>query len=61
MPPEGIAEAFSYMVAPLFERISANIEASKLLIGIRDALLPRLISGKLRLPECQEELREMIA
>jgi type I restriction enzyme S subunit len=61
IPPEGIAEAFNYMVEPLFQRISANIEAAKLLMGVRDTLLPRLIGGKLRLPECQEELREMIA
>lgn len=60
IPPERIAEAFNYMVEPLFQRISANIEAAKLLMGVRDTLLPRLIGGKLRLPECQEELREMI-
>jgi len=61
IPIDGIAAAFNDLVTPMFGRIYANIERARLLAGLRDTLLPRLLSGKLRLPECQEELREMIA
>jgi type I restriction enzyme S subunit len=61
IPSDDIAHAFNDLVSPLFQRIYANISTAKLLAELRDDLLPRLISGKLRLPECQEELREMIA
>ena len=61
IPSDDIANAFNDLVSPLFQRIYANIATTKLLAELRDTLLPRLISGKLRLPECEEELREMIA
>lgn len=61
IPSDDIANAFNDLVSPLFQRIYANIATAKLLAELRDTLLPRLISGKLRLPGCQEELREMIA
>lgn len=61
IPSDGIANAFNDLVNPLFHRIYANIATAKLLAELRDTLLPRLVSGKLRLPECREELREMIA
>ena len=61
IPSEGVTRAFNDLVHPLFQRIYANIATAKVLAALKEALLPRLISGKLRLPECQEELREMIA
>ncbi|RVU44302.1 restriction endonuclease subunit S [Rubrivivax rivuli] len=61
IPSDDIANAFNDLVSPLFQRIYANIATAKLLAEVRDTLLPRLINGKLRLPECKEELREMIA
>jgi type I restriction enzyme S subunit len=61
IPSDGIAEAFNDRVAPLFQRIYANIETAKVLADLRDALHPSLISGKTRLAEFQEELRELIA
>jgi len=45
----------------LLERRICNALQARELANIRDALLPRLISGKLRLPECEEEIRELIA
>lgn len=39
-----------------FERIYANIETARTLAETRDTLLPRLISGKLRLPEAEAAL-----
>lgn len=61
IPPLNIASAFDAVVAPMFERIHANIDAARSLSDLRDTLLPRLISGKLRLPEAQEQLEDALA
>lgn len=46
-----ILEAFESRVRPLRAVMEANLERSNTLAAIRDTLLPRLISGQLRLPE----------
>lgn len=46
---------------PILQRIRANEEHGEQLGALRDTLLPRLISGKLRLPEAQEQLDEALA
>jgi type I restriction enzyme S subunit len=48
-----INEAFKDRIAPLFERLRAGHEESQTLVAIRDALLPRLISGELRIGEAE--------
>lgn len=53
MPSEPIASAFAAMVRPLFARVRHNTDQSKNLVSLRDTLLPRLISGKLRLPAAE--------
>ncbi len=55
-PPAGIKAAFDGFVAPLWQRIQANHAQAQTLATLRDTLLPRLISGQLRLPEAQAEL-----
>ena len=52
---------FDDVVLPLRERFSANQTQSQTLATLRDTLLPRLISGQLRLPEAQAELEESLA
>ncbi|MDG9824375.1 restriction endonuclease subunit S [Pseudomonas aeruginosa] len=44
-------KTFTESVRPLFERIHANRLQAQTLTQLRDTLLPRLISGQLRLPE----------
>jgi type I restriction enzyme S subunit len=51
MPDEPIATAFSQVVTPIQQSISANHKQAKTLANLRDSLLPRLISGQLKLPE----------
>ena len=46
-PPGGIAEEFGRVVAPLFASARANDDQSRTLAAIRDALLPRLLSGEI--------------
>jgi type I restriction enzyme S subunit len=51
VPPERIARRFGEIVCPLFAKVKANSEASTTLAAIRDALLPNLISGEIRVDE----------
>ena len=48
LPPEPIARRFGQAVHPLFARVKANSEECATLTAIRDALLPKLISGEIR-------------
>jgi type I restriction enzyme S subunit len=53
-PTRAVVEVFTSLTHPLFEKINANIEAQQTLAELRDTLLPRLISGKLRVPEAEK-------
>ena len=50
LPPKELAADFTEKTGPLVERIIANIHESRTLAALRDALLPKLVSGKLRAP-----------
>jgi type I restriction enzyme S subunit len=58
MPPEPIAEAFNTLVQPLTERIIAGIHESRTLAALRDALLPKLIRGEIRVRDAERFLEE---
>ena len=51
VPPAALAAAFSQTIEPLISRLTANTQQAQTLATLRDTLLPRLISGQLRLPE----------
>jgi len=50
IPSEPVARRFGQLVRPLFARVKANSEETANLAAIRDALLPKLISGEIRVP-----------
>ena len=47
VPPKGIAEAFERTVKPLFIQMKTIQKQSRTLATLRDALLPKLLSGEL--------------
>ena len=47
---------FHTSVMPLFEKIKRNSEQSKTLTQLRDSLLPKLMSGKIRVSEAEKML-----
>jgi len=59
IPTASVALAFAAMVVPIQQRITENHAQSKTLTTLRDTLLPRLISGKLRLPEAEQSIQEL--
>jgi type I restriction enzyme S subunit len=50
IPTVDVANAFDKMITPILEKIRTNICQSKILGEIRDSFLPKLISGKIRVP-----------
>jgi type I restriction enzyme S subunit len=50
LPPDSLAAEFTATIRPMIDRIIANIHESRTLAELRDALLPKLLSGELRVP-----------
>jgi type I restriction enzyme, S subunit len=48
--PDAVNEAFSDLISPLFGAVRARVEESDTLRATRDLLLPKLLSGEIRLP-----------
>jgi type I restriction enzyme S subunit len=57
-PTPALLREFDQRVGALQRRVFANEQQALSLINLRDTLLPRLISGQLRLPEAAETLEE---
>ena len=51
LPPDEVMKVFDGAARPLLDAIGANSEQAQTLSTLRDTLLPRLISGQLRLDE----------
>lgn len=58
IPSEDVLKAFSEMVCPMVDR--AHLTQIQELATLRDTLLPRLISGQLRLPVAQTAVAEVV-
>jgi len=58
LPHVAVMHAFGAVVGPLLSVQAENRRTSRILSEIRDTLLPRLISGQLRLPEAAAPLTE---
>ena len=52
-PSPEVGQAFSAVLEPLFAKVRQNAEQARELVELRDILLPRLISGQLRLSEAE--------
>lgn len=48
VPPSPILSRYSEIVGPLYEKITANLRENESLANLRDSLLPKLLSGGLR-------------
>jgi type I restriction enzyme, S subunit len=61
VPPPSVLLAFEQVVGTLELRRSENTATAQTLTTLRDTLLPRLISGQLRLPEAEAMVDEVAA
>lgn len=61
LPSDEVLSSFSEIMFPLFNKIYGNQKLINTFTTTRDSLLPRLISGQLRLPEAETMLEEACA
>jgi type I restriction enzyme S subunit len=59
MPTPRLLKEFDIQFYPLIERIKMSCEYSVRLSSMRDALLPKLISGEIRIPDAERMLEEV--
>lgn len=59
VPTQEILDIFSAATTPLYEEVVANKQQIRVLANIRDALLPKLISGEIRIPDAEKMLEEV--
>lgn len=60
-PPRALVTAFATMLAPIDNRIDVTDRESRTLANVRDALLPKLVSGELRVQKAERVIKEVIA
>jgi type I restriction enzyme, S subunit len=61
LPDPAVLSEFGRIADEIYGRIVSMKQTARTLATLRDTLLPRLISGQLRLPEAEEQLAEAIA
>lgn len=61
IPNDEIMRQFSVITCPMFDQIAVCQSESSALSSLRDLLLPRLISGKLRVADAETLIEEAIA
>jgi len=54
-------KAFDATVRPVFQAIRERERESRTLAALRDTLLPKLLSGEIRVPEAERAVEEAIA
>ena len=58
MPAQQVLEEFNTIVDPIYSLIASNTEESRTLAALRDTLLPKLLSGELRVAAAEELVEE---
>lgn len=61
LPPVSIFRGFSSKTDPFFAQISTNNRESRKLAEIRDYLLPKLLSGEIKVAEVEKDAEEVSA
>jgi type I restriction enzyme S subunit len=56
LPPDALAQAFNGIVRRQVDRLIAAVHESRTLAALRDALLPKLISGEIRVKDAERIL-----
>ncbi len=55
LPGEEIAERYTELIRPFADEIVENIHENNVLIATRDALLPKLLSGEIRVKDAEKQ------
>ena len=60
VPNQGVMEAFQNLIEPTTQRVISNVRESRILGAIRDTLLPKLLSGEIRIPDAEKRIEEAV-
>ena len=58
LPPSALLDEFFEIAQPMIEKAGINMRENMVLSELRDTLLPKLISGELRIPDAEKFLEE---
>ena len=58
IPPKELVDRFAEAVRPMYERIAHNLDQCDTLAAIRNALLPQLLAGEVRVRNPERVLKE---
>jgi type I restriction enzyme S subunit len=61
VPPAEILSSFQRIAGDLYQRVAQLAHENLTLDELRDRLLPKLISGELRVPEARDDIEKSIA
>ena len=61
VPSQAIVAAYTETAGAIYDKIADGVMASNTLTKLRDTLLPKLISGELRIPEAEQLTEEAVA
>jgi type I restriction enzyme S subunit len=61
VPPPRLVQVFDQLATATHKRREANLQESSRLAALRDTLLPKLLSGEVRVPEAEQAVEEAIA
>ncbi len=59
IPKEEVLRNFTSQTSSIYERVVSSMKETAILISLRNALLPKLISGDLRVPDAEKMLEEV--
>jgi type I restriction enzyme S subunit len=60
VPDRPLAQRFAEMAGPIFQRIIANRNESRTQAGMRDLLLPKLLSGEVRIGAAKKAIEAVV-
>ena len=60
IPDTSLCSCFDVLVAPFFQRAVSNLLESRTLADVRDALLPKLIAGEIRVRQSENVIEEHV-
>ena len=59
VPSKAILGIYKRLARPLYDRLVVNMKEAATLAGLRDSLLPKLVSGEIRVPDAERTLESV--
>jgi type I restriction enzyme S subunit len=57
-PSKALLIAFNEFCHPIYKKIETNSNENKIILNLRETLLPKLISGEIKIPDAENLIEE---